>query len=49
MADPSVDKLVEIFENPTIPPIDGKLTYATLHAMHEVFNLNAASVNTNLV
>ena len=48
MASPSVDKLVESFENPTIPPIDGKPTYAMLHAMHELLNFNAASVSTNL-
>ena len=48
MAAPSVDKLVESFETPSIPTIDGKLMYATLHAMHELLNSNAASVNTNL-
>ena len=48
MAAPSIDKLVEIFENLTIPPINGKPTYATLHAMHELLNSNAASVNTDL-
>ena len=45
----SVDKLVKSFENPNIPPIDGEPTYATLHAMHELMNSNAASVTTNLV
>ena len=48
MAAPSIDKLLESFENPSIPPIDGKPTYVTLHAMHEILNSNAASVNTNL-
>ena len=48
MAAPSIDKLVESFENPSISPIDGEPTYATLHAMHELLNLNAESVNTNL-
>ena len=44
MAGPSVDKLMERFENPSIPPIKGKPTYATLHDMHELLNSNAASV-----
>ena len=48
MATPSVDKLVKSFENPNIPPIDGEPTYATLCAMHELLNSNAASVTTNL-
>ena len=48
MAAPSVDKLVKSFENPNIPPIDGEPMYATLHAMHELLNSNAASVTTNL-
>ena len=48
MAAPSVDKLVKSFENPNIAPINGETTYATLHAMHELLNLNAASVTTNL-
>ena len=48
MAAPSVDKIVESFENPSIPTIDGKLMYAMLHAMHKLLNSNAASVNTNL-
>ena len=48
MASPSVDKLVESFENPSIPPINCEPTYTTLHAMHELLNSNAASVNTNL-
>ena len=48
MSYPSVDKLVDSFENPSIPPIDGEPTYATLHAMHELLSSNAASVTTNL-
>ena len=48
MAATSVDKLVESFENPSIPPIDNKPTFATLHAMHKLLESNAASVNTNL-
>ena len=48
MAAPSVEKLVEIFENPNIPPIDGEPTYATLHEMHELLNSNTAFVSTNL-
>ena len=48
MSAPSVDNLVDRFENPSIPPIDGKQTYAMLHAMHELLNSNAASVNANL-
>ena len=48
MAATFVDKLVESFENPSIPQIDGEPTYATLHDMHELLNLNAASINTNL-
>ena len=48
MAAPSVDKLVESFKNPNIPPIDEELTYTTLHVMHELLNSNAASVTTNL-
>ena len=49
MAATSSDKLVKSFGKPTIPPIDGKPTYATIHAMHKLLNSNAASVNTNLV
>ena len=45
----SVDKLVESFDNPTIPPIDGEPTYATLNAMNKLLNSNAASIKTNLV
>ena len=48
MTAPSVDKRIESFENPNIPPIDGELTYATLYAMHKLLNSNAASVSTNL-
>ena len=48
MAAPSVNNIVESFENPTIPPIDGKLTYATFHDMHKLLNSNATSVDTNL-
>ena len=49
MASPSANKLVESFENPTIPPIDGKPTYAIIQAMHKILNMNMSSVNTNLV
>ena len=45
---PSVDKLVEIFENPSILAIGGEPTYATLHSMHKLLDSNTASVNTNL-
>ena len=38
MAAPYVDKLVESFENPSIPPINGEPTYYTLHTMHELLN-----------
>ena len=48
MAAPSVNKLVERFENPSIPPINGEPMYATLHAMHDLLNSNAESVTTNL-
>ena len=48
MAATSVDKLAEGFKNPTIPLIDGKPMHATIHAMHDLLNSNAASVNTNL-
>ena len=48
MAAPSVDKIVESFENPNIPLINREVTYATLHAMHELLNSNAESVSTNL-
>ena len=48
MSAPSIDNLVDRFENPSIPPIDGKPTYATLHAMHKLLNSNMASVTTNL-
>ena len=48
MAATSVNNLVESFKNPTIPPIDGKTTYATIHALHELLNLNEVSVNTNI-
>ena len=36
----SVNKLVESFENPTIPPIDGEPMYDTMHVLHELLNLN---------
>ena len=48
MAYPTVDKLVESFKNLHIPLIDGKPTYTTLHAMHELLNSKSASVATNL-
>ena len=48
MAAPSVDKLVESFENPSIPLIDGEPTDATLHVIHDLLNLNVVSINTNL-
>ena len=48
MAAPSVNKLVESFENPSIPPINGDPTYTTLHAMHQHLKSNAVSVTTNL-
>ena len=48
MAATSVNKLAESFENPTIPPIEGKLTYVTIHAMHDILNSKAACVNKNL-
>ena len=44
----SVNKRAESFKNTTIPLIDGKPTYATIHAMHKLLNSNTASVNTNL-
>ena len=46
MSAPSVDKLVESFENPNITPIDGEPMYTTLHKMNELLNSNAASVFT---
>ena len=48
MAAPTVNTLVESFENPHIHMIDGELTYATLHGMHELLNSKSASVATNL-
>ena len=48
MASASVVNIVKRFENPTILPIDGKTTYATIHSLHELLNLNASSVKTNL-
>ena len=45
---PSVYKPIKSFENPNIPPINGEPTYSTLHAIHELLNLNAVSVTTNL-
>ena len=48
MAPPSINKLVESFEKPNIPPIDGETTYATLHAMRDLLNSKLASVSTNL-
>ena len=48
MAAPSVDNLVESFENPHIPLIDGEPTYTMLHGMHKLLNSNAASVATNI-
>ena len=44
----SVNKLVESFKNPTIPPINAKSMYAMIHAMHNLLNSNVASLNTNL-
>ena len=48
MAAPTVNKLVESFDNPHIPLIKGEPTYATLHGMHDLLNSNAASVATKL-
>ena len=48
MVAPSVNKLVESFEKPNIPPINRELTYATLHAVNKLLNSNVASVSTNL-
>ena len=48
MAAPSVDNLVESFENPHIPLIDVEPTYTMLHGMHKLLNSKAASVATNL-
>ena len=48
MAPPTVDKLVESFDNPHIPLIDGEPTYTTLHGIHELLKSNSASVATNL-
>ena len=48
MAAPTVNKLVESFENPHFPPIDGKPAYATLQGMHELLNFNTTFVATNL-
>ena len=48
MVTPSVDKLVEIFENPRVPPTDGKPTYSMLHIMYKLINSNVLSFNTNL-
>ena len=48
MAASSVNKLIESFENPSIPLIDKEMMYAMLHAMHELLNSNVASVTTNL-
>ena len=48
MAATSANKIAEGFKNPTIPPIDGKPTHTNIHAMHDLLNSNAASVNTNL-
>ena len=42
MAAPSVDKLIESFENLSIPSIDGDPTYTTLHAIHKLLKSNAA-------
>ena len=44
----SADKLAEGFKKPTILPIVSKPTHATIHAIHNLLNLNTASVNTNL-
>ena len=48
MGAPTVNKLVKSFKNLHILPIDGELTYATLHGMHELLDSNAASIATNL-
>ena len=48
MAAPTVDKLVDSFENLHIPPINGEPTYDALHWIHELLNSNATSVATNL-
>ena len=48
MAAPTVKKLVDSFENPHIPQIDGEPTYTTMHGMHKLLNSNSASVATNL-
>ena len=48
MAATSINKLAEILENPTFPPIESERTYTTIHAIHELLNSNMESVNTNL-
>ena len=48
MAATFVDKLVKSFKRLMIPSINGKPTYVTIKAMHELLNSNAASVTTNL-
>ena len=48
MAATSVDMLSESFENPMIPLINGKTTYATIHSLHKLLNSNAVSISTKL-
>ena len=48
MLSTSVDKLVDSFKNPTIPPINDELTSVTIHAIHKLLNSNAVYVNTKL-
>ena len=44
----SIDKLVETFLQPTIPPIVGVPTYETISKVIMMLSFNAASVSTNL-
>mgnify|MGYP002806862359 FL=1 len=44
----AIDKLVDNFPHPNLPPIVGQPTYETLAQLHLKLNSNAASIHSNL-
>ena len=48
MSATSVNKLIDSFENPTIPLINSKPIYARIHSLHKLLNSNLVSARNNL-
>ena len=44
----AIDKIVDVFSSPTIPPIDGTPTYNTITEVNLKLNSNSASVQSKL-